>query len=190
MMKFFGVSIAVIFMIFSFTSQASFEHVGKLVVGFESGQVKERNFILAYREKQGKSEFQVGNNKFSVSGKPESYSLAMVLGENGLIWLNEFNGGYFKTFTFDISKYKIKLRKQILKDRVLGDYVLSIDNIDYFFQSQVAQLTFKFSDKGIEEIEVDGMVASLGLNSAESDDCSVYADGTDAKAECEFLNKN
>ena len=188
MINLFKPLIVIVLLFTSSMSQASFEHVGKLVVGFESGQIKEQNFVLAFREKGDKNEFQIGKQKFVVAGKPDSYSLAMVLGENNLVWLNEFSGGYFKTFKLEIGSFTLKLAKKVYKDPVMGDYVLSINNVDYFFQSQVAQLTFKFGEKGIEEIEADGMVASIGLNTADPDDCNVYTEGSAAKAECEFLN--
>lgn len=180
--------ISAVFLMSSFTSFATFEHVGKLVIGYETGQLIEKNFVLAYRDKGMDHEFQVGDNTFKVSGKPDSYSIAMVMSEKELVWINEFSSKYFKTFKLDIGDYKFNLKKKVYKEPVKGNYVFSLNNVDYFFQKPVAQLTFKFGEDGIKEIEVDGMVASIGINSAESDDCSVYPEGSDEKKECEFIN--
>jgi hypothetical protein len=160
--------LALFLLIFSFMSYADFEYEGKLSVVYPAKTKDESDFNLAYRQKGFDHEFQIGKQTFKVGGQPESYSLAIVLEPNNLVRVLEFSNRQIETFHLDLADYNIRLKKKILSKPVKGDYILSIKNVDYFFQQNLAQITFKFDDEGIKGIEVDGMVASLGLNQAKS----------------------
>lgn len=166
------------------TAFADFRHDGKLVLTYPTGQSTEHDLVLSYTADGFDHKFQVGKHTFNVSGKPESYSIAMLLQPNNLVWVQEFAKGQFETFTLDIGDYKFKLVKKILNEPVKGDYILSVNNVDYFFQQSLAQITFLFDDDGIKEIEVDGMVASLGINTAKNE-CEDMEEGSDERKECE-----
>jgi hypothetical protein len=169
---------------FSSSSFADFKHEGKLKITYPTGHSTESDLILSYTSQGFEHTFQVGEHKFNVSGKPESYSIAMLLQPNNLVWVQEFAKGQFESFTLDIGDYKFKLVKKILNEPVKGDYILSVNNVDYFFQQSLAQITFLFGDDGIKEIEVDGMVASLGINTAKNE-CEDMEEGSDERKECE-----
>jgi len=168
----------------SFSALADFNYDGKLKVTYPSGQSVEKTFPLSYTQKDYDHAFQVGEHVFNVSGEPESYSIAMLLQPNNLVWVQEFVKGQFESFHLDLGEHKFKLVKKILNEPVKGDYILSINKVDYFFQQNLAQITFLFNEDGIEEIEVDGMVASLGLNTAK-DICQDMEEGSDERKECE-----
>lgn len=163
---FSAVSLASVLM--SFNAAADFVYDGKLEITYPSGQSVEKEMPLSYTQKGYDHAFQVGEHIFNVSGKPESYSIAMLLQPNNLVWVQEFANGQFESFKLDLGDYKFKLVKRILNEPVKGDYILSVNNVDYFFQQNLAQITFLFDEDGIKEIEVDGMVASLGLNTAKN----------------------
>jgi len=147
---------------------ADFNLEGALTLHYPTGSKKEIDMPIAYTGKEYEHKFKVGKMEYSVSGRPEKYSFALVLQKNNYMWVQEFSKGYFESFDWQIGDRKIRLYKQILSKPVKGDYILSIGEKDYFFQQNLAQLTFIFDEEGIKEIEVDGMVASLGLNKSKS----------------------
>lgn len=172
----------------SFNTWAAFEYEGKLTISYPTGQSIEKPFILAYRHQDFDHEFQVGEYVFKVSGEPQSYSIAMLLKPNNMVWVQEFAKGQFQTFKLDVGDYKLKLVKRILNDPVKGDYVLSVNNVDYFFKQNLAQIKFKFDSDGIDSIDVDGMVASIGFNQSK-DGCAELEEGSDEQKECELENQ-
>ena len=177
-------ALSLLFVLTSFVAQADFNHKGKLTITYPTGHSTESELILAYTSKEFDHKFQVGKHVFNVSGKPESYSIAMLLQPNNLVWVQEFAKGQFESFSLDIGDYKFKLVKRILNEPVKGDYILSVNNVDYFFQQSLAQITFQFNEDGISEVEVDGMVASLGINTAKNE-CDELEEGSDEQKECE-----
>ena len=168
----------------SFNAAADFNYDGKLTVIYPSGQSVEKELPLSYTQKGYDHTFQVGEHIFNVSGEPESYSIAMLLQPNNLVWIQEFAKGQFESFKLDLGDYKFKLVKKILNEPVKGDYIFSVNNVDYFFQQNLAQVTFLFDENGIKEIEVDGMVASLGINTAKNV-CEDMEEGSEERANCE-----
>lgn len=162
---------------------ANFEHKGEVKVTYPTGQVKAKSMPLAYKQGQYEHTFTVGSQEYQVTGQPQSYSIALLLQANNYVWVQEFAKGYFEGFDWQIGEHSIKLYKRILSKPVKGDYILTIDGKDYFFQQNLAQITFKFDDKGIKSIEVDGMVASLGLNEAKNP-CDEFEPDSDEYKEC------
>ena len=149
-------------------SHADFSLNGALTLKFPTGTKQEIDMPIAYKGSEYDHKFRVGKMEYTVSGRPERYSFALVLQKNNYMWVQEFAKGYFESFDWTIGDKKIRLYKEILAKPVKGDYILSIGETDYFFQQNLAQLTFIFDEEGIKEIEVDGMVASLGLNKAKT----------------------
>lgn len=143
---------------------ADFDYTGQLKINYPTKTYRELEFTLAYRQFEYEHEFQVGKKVYKVGGQPESYSFALVLEPNNLVRVMEFSKKQIEGFELEIGDYEIELKKRVLSKPVKGDYILSVQNVDYFFQQNLAQITFKFNDKGIKEVEVEGMVASLGVN--------------------------
>lgn len=168
----------------STSTLADFNYDGKLTITYPSGQSVEKEMPLAYIQKNLRHTFQIGKQKFNVSGQPQSYSFAMLLQPNNSVWIQEFSKGHFESFQLELGKYKLKLVKKILNEPVKGDYILSVNNVDYFFQQNLAQITLLFNDEGIEGIEVDGMVASLGLNTAKNA-CEDMEEGSKERQACQ-----
>lgn len=173
----------------SFNAAADFNYDGKLKITYPSGQSIEKEMPLSYTKKDYDHTFQVGEHVFNVSGKPESYSIAMLLQPNNLVWVQEFAKGQFESFKLELGDYKFKLVKKILNEPVKGDYILSVGNVDYFFQQNLAQITFQFDDDGIKEVEVDGMVASLGLNTAKNS-CEDMEEGSEERTKCDSATQD
>ena len=156
---------------FSSALMADFALEGELTATDPRGKVIKRDMPMAFKTVGDDFKFKIGKFEYKVAGQPEKYSIAVVLQENNFVWVQEFSQKPIKSFEWQLGDHKIKLYKEILKKPVKGDYILAIDDKDYFFKNRLAQITFKYNEEGIEEIVVDGMVASLGLNKAKSE-CS------------------
>ncbi|MDA8622448.1 hypothetical protein N9L48_07385 [Psychrosphaera sp.] len=151
------------------TSANGFLLEGKLVVTDPYKRVHEKNMPLGFSNEGNIQKFIIGENQFKVPGKPEKYSIAILLQDNNFVWVQEFHSKPIKSFVWQLGEHKISLVKEILRKPVKGDYILSIDDKDYFFNNRLAQVTFIFNDEGIESFDVSGMVASLGLNRAKNE---------------------
>jgi hypothetical protein len=172
-------------LIATFGAHADFNIKGDLKVIYPTGQTKDVDMSLSYQASEYDHKFKVGKYEYSVTGQPERYSFALVLQKNNFLWVQEFTKGYFEGFEWTLGDHKLKLYKEVLAKPVMGDYILTIDDKDYFFQKRLAQLTVIFDEDGVKEIEVDGMVASLGLNKAKDAKCDPEKDD-----ECQVKEDN
>jgi len=168
-------------------SLADFNLDGQLKLKSPYGDKTEIPFPLSYTQQGDKHKFVIGPNSFNVTGQPEIYSFAMLLQDNNYVWLQEFSDEQFKSFSLTLGEHKLALSKLILNEPVKGDYILTIDDTDYFFQNKMAQINFIFDDNGIAEIEVDGMTVSLGLNKPKNP-CDVFEEDSKEREECNLDN--
>ena len=94
---------------------------------------------------------------------PESYSIAITLSKDEeQIWVQEFNNGFIESFNWQIGEHSLQLKKSKFKDPVKGDYVISLDNKDYFFARNNISITVKFNNDGIDRIAIDGVTKDMG----------------------------
>ena len=163
-------------MTFSSVTIADFSLEGELKAVDPRGKVIKRDMPMAFKQVGDDFKFKIGKFEYKVAGRPEKYSIAIVLQENNFVWVQEFNKRPIKSFEWQLGDHNIRLYKEVLNKPVKGDYILAIDDKDYFFKNKLAQITFNYNDEGIEEITVDGMVASLGLNRAKNE-CEPKEDG-------------
>lgn len=180
--------IALISLSFIFTGaqvQADFDLKGELNITPPKGEKQNKVLSIGYTAKEYDHTFAIGDKTYSVSGRPEKYSFAIVLQKNNYVWIQEFSDKPIKSFDWSIGEKKIRLYKKVLGKPVMGDYILSVDEKDYFFSKNIAQLTFIFGEEGITEIEIDGMVASLGLNKAKTECPKELAEGEELPDGCE-----
>ena len=175
-------SVALLASFISPLSQADFDLKGTLNITYANGDTKKIDMPLAYKAEGYDHSFTVGKSVYNVSGQPEAYSFALVLQKNNLVWVQEFTKGYFESFEWNIADHKIKLRKKILPQPVMGDYILTIDGNDYFYSNKYAQLTFAFNDEGIDNISVSGMVASFGFKDM-GDECATSSESEEETSE-------
>ncbi|GAB2992229.1 hypothetical protein [Psychrosphaera aestuarii] len=162
-------------LILSSNSYAEFKLDGNLTVVDPYGKTHTKEMPMGFASSAEKQTFTIGPHTYKVPGQPEKYSIAIVLQDNNFVWVQEFHNKPIKTFEWQLGEHKISLIKEILMKPVKGDYILSIDDKDYFFNNRLAQVTFIFNEEGIENIDVSGMVASLGLNRAQ-DKCETSSD--------------
>lgn len=162
---------------------ADFSLDGTLKAVDPRGSVIERDMPMAFNKSGDSYRFKIGKFDYKVPSRPEKYSIALVLQETNFVWIQEFNKRPIKSFEWNLGDHKIALFKQILKKPVKGDYILSIDDKDYFFRNRLAQITFIYNDEGIETIEVDGMVASIGVNRAKDETECTPDEGADGSGD-------
>ncbi|MDO6717863.1 hypothetical protein Q4575_00530 [Psychrosphaera sp. 1_MG-2023] len=157
------------FSLISLSALADFDIKGEVKMVYPTGAKESSKMSIGYVAKEYDHTFKIGKAEYAVSGRPDKYSFVLVLQKNNYVWVQEFSKSLIESFDWKIGEKHIRLYKEILAKPVMGDYILSIDDKDYFFSKNIAQITFSFNEEGLEEIEVDGMVASLGLNKVKAE---------------------
>ena len=138
-MKYFFVFIVLLNSLTSFAEEQStngFLLEGKLVVTDPYKKKHEKNMSIGFTDDGNVQKFIVGEHQYKVPGKPEKYSVAILLQDNNFVWVQEFHSKPLKSFTWQLGEHKISLYKEILRNPVKGDYILSIDDKDYFFNNR------------------------------------------------------
>lgn len=98
-----------------------------------------------------------------MSSLPESYSIAITLSkDDSKVWVQEFNAGFIDSFEWHLGEQTIALRKKEFKVPVKGNYVLSLNNIDYFLVKNNVSIQIKFKEDGIDNIKIDGVTKDMG----------------------------
>lgn len=140
---------------------ANFNFKGDGTLSYPTGISKPFNFGFAWNDKTQK--FTIGNKSYSMEQVPDSYSIALAISKNEkTVWVQEFAKGYFEQFEWQIDKHTLKLEKQKFENKVLGNYVLTLDDNQYFFTSRAASLTIKFNEDGIKGISIEGVTKDFG----------------------------
>ncbi len=148
-------------MLFASSAFANFTIPGKGTVTYPTGVTKSFEFGFAWDS--GQQQFTIGKKSYNVSQLPEAYSLAMALSpDERTIWLQEFAKGYFSEFTWQLGEHTVSLKKRDFAKPVKGDYVLSVNDMDYFFIRNSASITVKFDKDGVRSIAVDGVTKDMG----------------------------
>lgn len=139
-------------------ASADFVATGSGSLTYPTGLKQPLDFSISFQ----KGTFSVGPLSMKTPSTPEKYSLGIILYKDKHVMVQEFANGYFSEFDLSISDHEISLRKKTFKDQVKGNYVVSIDGVDYFFTSSIGQIEFMLTDKGIKGIEVQGLVKDIG----------------------------
>ncbi len=142
----------------SFWSYADFNLVGKGTYIDPEGIKQPLDFNLAWQPVNGEYTFSVGKFQTPMASFPEKYSVGLILHKDKYIWVQEFTDNYFSEFDLELGKHNISLKKHKFNKPVKGDYILTVDEKTYFFESTIAQIEFVFGSKGIEDIKVHGVV--------------------------------
>ncbi|MEI5639257.1 MULTISPECIES: hypothetical protein [unclassified Pseudoalteromonas] len=150
--------------LFSSACFADFDYQGKGTLTYPTGVEKDFEFGFGWQKSAEK--FRIGSNNYDMSELPESYSVAITLSKDDTrVWVQEFNQGFISGFTWQIADHTISLQKKQFKDAVKGNYVLSVNGIDYFFARDNVSITLSFKDQGIDNIKVDGVTKDMGTKS-------------------------
>lgn len=148
-------------LLFSCSAFANFDFEGKGSITYPTGV--EKAFAFGFAWDKTAEKFRIGNKSYDMSSLPESYSIAITLSkDDSKIWVQEFNAGFIESFEWQLGEKNISLKKKEFKVPVKGNYVLSLNNIDYFLVKNNVSIQIKFNEDGIENIKIDGVSKDMG----------------------------
>jgi hypothetical protein len=148
-------------LVISSPALANFDFKGQGKITYPTGLEKPFEFGFAWDET--KEKFRIGNKNYNMSNLPESYSIAITLSkDDSKVWIQEFNAGFIDSFEWQLAEQTITLKKKEFKVPVKGNYVLSLNNIDYFLVKNNISIQIKFNENGIENIKIDGVTKDMG----------------------------
>ncbi|BDX07100.1 hypothetical protein [Planctobacterium marinum] len=157
--------LATLLTVTSLASQAEFNLPGSGVIRFPTGTETPLNFGFSFTQSQFGYAFTAGKQEMDVSQLPEKYSIWLGLNKDNLVYVQEFAPAYFTEFEWFLDENSIVLEKKVLSPkRSVGDYVLTINNISYFFKGKQGSIDLYFNDQGIKEIETTGFVKDIGMS--------------------------
>lgn len=144
----------------SLPSFAEFELPGKGVIRYSTGVEKPFNFGFAWSPVEDK--FTIGSKAYNMD-LPESYSVAITLSkDDSQVWVQEFAQSFIEGFDWEIGDHKIILRKATFAQPVKGNYVLSLDGVDYFLMKNNISITFNFEHRGLTSVRLEGVTKDMG----------------------------
>lgn len=153
-------SLSILFALFSTPVWADFNYPGEGKVRYPTGV--EKSFKFGFGWQADSNQFTIGEKNYDMQ-LPESYSIAITLSKDEQqIWVQEFNNGFIESFNWKIGEHTLQLKKQKFKDPVRGNYVISLDNKDYFFARNNISIMIKFNDEGIDSIAIVGVTKNMG----------------------------
>ena len=140
---------------------ANFNLSGQGTLTYPTGVSKLINFGIAWSDKT--QQFTIGKKSYPMKQVPDAYSIALAVNKDEkTVWVQEFAKGYFEQFKWTIGDHVVQLKKEKFENKVLGNYVLVLDDNRYFFTSRAASLTIKFNKNGIKGISIDGVTKDFG----------------------------
>ncbi|KPH64697.1 hypothetical protein AMS58_11175 [Pseudoalteromonas porphyrae] len=152
--------LGVLFTLCSSYAWADFDYPGEGKVSYPTGV--EKPFKFGFGWQKNNEQFTIGTKSYNMQ-LPESYSIAITLSKDEQqIWVQEFNNGFIEGFNWKIGEHTLALEKRQFKDPVKGNYVISLDNKNYFFARNNISIMIKFSEEGIETIAIDGVTKDMG----------------------------
>ncbi|WP_372767032.1 hypothetical protein [Pseudoalteromonas sp.] len=142
-------------------AKANFDLPGNGFITYPSGLKKEFNFGFKWDSK--KKQFTIGSQQYPMDQLPDSYSIALTLaGDDQAVFVQEFANGYISEFVWNIGPHTIKLEKKRLDYPVRGDYILWIDQYDYFLKNSNPTVKLVFNKEGINYIIPSGIHKDKG----------------------------
>lgn len=163
-MNIFSLIVSAVIFTFSSFCYADFDFKGEGTLTYPTGADKAFTFGFAWNKQAEK--FRIGANQYDMSELPESYSVAITLSkDDAKVWIQEFNQGFISEFTWQIADHHIALTKKEFSGTVKGNYILTVNGIDYFFARDNVSITLTFDEDGIEGIKVDGVNKDMGTKS-------------------------
>ena len=136
---------------------ADFDLKGKGNLIYPTGMKKPFEYGFAFKQGNEGYTFRVGQQTMNTTDLPAKYTIWVSLHNNESIFIQEFTKGYFKEFDWKLDNHEVKLtKKKFKKNRVKGDYVLTINDEEYYFAKTTAQINIHFTKKGVRQIDTDG----------------------------------
>lgn len=138
---------------------ANFHYQGAGNITYPTGVQKQFEFGFAWQSKQ--NTFLMGQHQ--LNELPKSYSVAITLSpDEQQVYVQEFANGYISEFEWQLGDHFIALKKKKFAKPVRGDYVLTINDNDYFLLGKNATIKFVFNENGIDYIAPVGITRDMG----------------------------
>lgn len=138
---------------------ADFDYTGQGKLLDDAGQIQSFQFGFSFLQHDGEYKFNAGRLSMAVDEVPKRYTLELVQNAQQQIWISDFSKKPLLGFDWQIGQHHLQLKKEPATSQQAGRYKLTIDKTEYFFTSKNrGQIHFKFTDKGIAEIEVESMM--------------------------------
>lgn len=141
----------------SFPSQAQFDIAAEGSVTLTTGKTQAFDFGFSYFRQEGSYRFIVGRYNLTVHTVPEKYSLALILQDDKQVWVPDFINEPLLGFELAIEDYTIKLIPNPDPEPLTGNFILQLNDENYYFSNGPGQVDFLFHEDGIKEVRVKGM---------------------------------
>ena len=140
---------------------ANFDLKGPGELRFPNGSSKGFYFGFGWESKAQK--FRIGPKQYNMSELPESYSVAITLDKSeNSVWIQEFYPGFIEGFSWTLGENKLELQKKDFEGAVKGNYVITLNGIDYFFARNNITIDVVFNESDIKHIKLEGVIKNMG----------------------------
>ncbi|MDP5134491.1 hypothetical protein ORJ04_00835 [Rheinheimera baltica] len=141
----------------SISSRAQFDITGEGKLYPVKGASQEFDFGFSYIRREGSYRFIVGRYNLTVQTVPEKYALALILQNDQHVWVPDFINEPLVGFELKIENYTIRLYQDTETNPDKANFVLQLNDENYYFSSGPGQINFLFSEEGIKDVNVKGM---------------------------------
>ncbi len=157
--RFFSTSALITGLLLSPVAVADFDYTGQGKLLDETGQIQRFQFGFSFLLHEGEYKFNAGRLSMAVDEVPKRYTLELVQNDQQQIWVSDFSKKPLLGFEWQIGDHQLQLKKEPATSPQAGLYKLTVNTTEYFFTSKNrGQIHFKFTDKGISEVEVESMM--------------------------------
>lgn len=144
-------------LLFPFICHAQFDITGQAELILSNGNTQKMDYGFRYFRQDGSYHFIVGEHKLIVPSVPQKYSLALILQQKTQVWVPDFSKEPVQSFTFNIAGSEISLRHDPAVDSP-GNFIVQLNSEIYHFNRGPGQINFYFTEEGISEIKIEGML--------------------------------
>lgn len=135
---------------------AQFDIDGSGKVVMQNGRQQEFDFGFSLFRQDGRYRFIVGRHSLDVQTVPQKYSLFLILQDEKSVWVSDFINEPLEGFEFAIDEYQIRLFKDA-ESNAKGQFILQVNDERFQFSRGPGQINFLFTERGIKEVNVEGM---------------------------------
>ncbi|HEX5793858.1 MAG TPA: hypothetical protein VFY01_11320 [Rheinheimera sp.] len=144
-------------LLYAAVCQAQFDISGEGKVYLVKGTTQEFDFGFSYFRQEGSYRFIVGRHSLTVHTVPQKYSLALILQDDEQVWVPDFVNEPLTGFELQIEQYHIKLYQDPAANNAKGNFVVQLNDEQFYFSRGPGQINFLFTEQGIKDVRVEGM---------------------------------
>lgn len=150
--------LSLLMLFFPLFTWAQFDLSGAADLTLENGQQKQLTYSFRYFRQEGNYHFVAGEQKLVVPSVPQKYSIALILQDNKDVWVPDFSKMPVQGFHFSIGGNTIVLRRDPAVTEAPGNFTLQLNDEIFYFNRGPGQINFYFSEEGIKEVKIEGML--------------------------------